>query len=132
MCQLFINADSDLWKSHTKSLRIDGVSTSIRIENFFWSTLEEIAARDRMSVNQLITKLYFEAIDAEHDLGNFTSFLRVCCARYLSLIAAGEISPSLEDELGTISAGEILQREKQRYDEHGKRVKNPLHLRRMN
>jgi len=35
MCQLFINADTTLWASHTKSLRIDGVVTSIRLENFF-------------------------------------------------------------------------------------------------
>ena len=115
MCQLFIHGDSELWKSRTKSLRIDGMSTSIRIENFFWSTLEEIAARDRMTVNQLIAKLYYESIDAEHDLGNFTSFLRVCCARYLSLINMGEISSSLADELGNIAADEILERERTHY-----------------
>lgn len=111
MCQLFIDVDSELWKSRTKSLRIDGMSTSIRIENFFWNTLEEIAGRDRMTVNQLITKLYYESIDAEHDLGNFTSFLRVCCARYLSLIGMGEISSSLAEELGNVAAHDILKRE---------------------
>ncbi|MCG8636810.1 MAG: ribbon-helix-helix domain-containing protein [Desulfobacterales bacterium] len=115
MCRLFINADSELWKSRTRSLRIDGVSTSIRIENFFWSTLKEIAARDRMTVSQLITRLYYESIDAEHDLGNFTSFLRVCCARYLSLISAGEISHALDEELGNIAADGILERERIRY-----------------
>lgn len=117
MCQLFIQADSNLWKSRTKSLRIEGMSTSIRIENFFWSTLEEIAARDQMTVNQLITKLYHESIDAEHDLGNFTSFLRVCCARYHFLIGIGEISTSLHEELGTIQADEILQREQHHYSD---------------
>lgn len=117
MCQLFINTDSELWRSRTKSLRIDGMSTSIRIENFFWNTLEEIAARDRMTVNQLITKLYYESIDAEHDLGNFTSFLRVCCGRYLSLIGLGEISPSLADELSSVAASDILEREQNHYKE---------------
>jgi predicted DNA-binding ribbon-helix-helix protein len=124
MCQLFINADSELWKSRTKSLRIDGVSTSIRIENFFWSTLEEIAARDRMTVNQLITRLYYESIDAEHDLGNFTSFLRVCCARYHSLIGKGEISSSLEEELGNLAADGILEREKAHYHDRDKLLKS--------
>ncbi|SMP82498.1 Predicted DNA-binding protein, contains Ribbon-helix-helix (RHH) domain [Desulfonatronum zhilinae] len=122
MCQLFINANSDLWKSQTKSLRIDGVSTSIRIENFFWSTLEEIATRDRMTVNQLITRLYFESIDADHDLGNFTSFLRVCCARYLALMAAGELSPALSEELSSVASAEILERESARWIERGKLV----------
>lgn len=114
MCQLFIGADSDLWVSRTKSLRIDGVATSIRIENFFWATLEEIAYRDRMTVNQLITKLYHESIDAEHDVGNFTSFLRVCCARYHALMAAGDVPVSLQDALGDLAASDILARERGR------------------
>ncbi len=127
MCQLFINADSELWKSRTKSLRIDGVSTSIRIENFFWSTLKEIAVRDRMTVSQLITKLYYESIDAEHDLGNFTSFLRVCCARYLSLIGAGEISASLDEELNDIVADDILERERTHYHDRERLLKSVPH-----
>jgi predicted DNA-binding ribbon-helix-helix protein len=92
MCQLFIEAESERWLSRTKSLRIEGVVTSIRLENFFWDVLAEIGFRDEMTVNQLITKLYFESREAELDLSNFTSFLRVCCARYLSLVADGELS----------------------------------------
>jgi len=114
MCQLFIGADSTQWSSRTKSLRIDGVATSIRIEEFFWSTLEEIALRDGMTVNQLITKLYFESIDADHDLGNFTSFLRVCCSRYLALMAAGEVSRDIRQPLSDVDSNGILQREARR------------------
>lgn len=114
MCQLFINADAENWISRSKSLRIDGVATSIRIENFFWNLLGEIAQRDRMTVNQLITKLYHESIDADHDLGNFTSFLRVCCARYLALIAEGEIDRNAAKPLAEIDAAGILQRESDR------------------
>ena len=114
MCQLFIGADSELWNSRAKSLRIDGVATSIRMENFFWETLDEIALRDGMTVNQLITKLYHESIDAEHDLGNFTSFLRVCCGRYHALLAAGDVPASTDVALGTIAAADILAREKDR------------------
>ena len=39
MCELFIDSDVDKWISRTKSLRIDGVATSIRMENFFWAVL---------------------------------------------------------------------------------------------
>ena len=112
MCQLFINADSNLWTSRTKSLRIDGVVTSIRLEEFFWETLEEMAHRDDMTVNQMITKLYLESLDADHDLGNFTSFLRVCCSRYLSLIADGELVRDENTPLGSVEAGAILEKEK--------------------
>ncbi|WP_419797073.1 MAG: ribbon-helix-helix domain-containing protein [Terasakiella sp.] len=114
MCELFIGAKSDLWVSQSKSLRIDGVATSIRMENFFWQTLSEIAYRDSMTVNQLITKLYHESIDAEHDLGNFTSFLRVCCGRYYALLSAGDLSASLDEGLGNVDAPAILGREGQR------------------
>lgn len=112
MCKLFIGADADMWVSRTKSLRIDGVVTSIRIENFFWAILEEIAQRDRMTVNQLITRLYFESIDADHDLGNFTSFLRVCCGRYLALATRGELSRDDTTSIAALDATNILARER--------------------
>ena len=111
MCQLFIEADQHLWKSRTKSLRIDGVVTSIRLEDFFWDTLEEIAFRDDMTVNQLITRLYFESMDADHDLGNFTSFLRVCCSRYLSLAADGSLIRGEITPIAELNASELLQQE---------------------
>ncbi|WP_158968780.1 ribbon-helix-helix domain-containing protein [Paraglaciecola sp. L3A3] len=111
MCQLFINADSNLWSSKTKSLRIQGVVTSIRLEVFFWNILEELAFRDQMTVNQAITKLYLESLDADHDIGNFTSFLRVCCSRYLSLMADGDISRQVESPLSDVDAQHIIEQE---------------------
>lgn len=114
MCELFIGSEGDKWVSRTKSLRIDGVATSIRMENFFWAILSEIAVRDHMTTNQLITKLYLEAMDADHDLGNFTSFLRVCAGRYLSLIADDEIERDDQTELSNVDAKALLKREAER------------------
>ena len=111
MCQLFISADDSLWSSKTKSLRIQGVVTSIRLEVFFWDILEELSFRDQMTVNQTITKLYLESLDADHDIGNFTSFLRVCCSRYLSLIADGDLSRETRLPLEKVDAKNIIQRE---------------------
>jgi predicted DNA-binding ribbon-helix-helix protein len=112
MCGLFIEANDGLWSSSTKSVRIEGVVTSIRLESFFWMILEEISARDDLSVAQLLTKLYLEAIDADHDIGNFTSFLRVCCSRYLSLIADGHITRGASMPLADIEAAPMLNLEK--------------------
>jgi len=111
MCQLFISADDSLWSSKTKSLRIQGVVTSIRLEVFFWDILEELSFRDQMTVNQLITKLYLESLDADHDIGNFTSFLRVCCSRYLSLIADGDLFRETALPLEKVNAKNIIERE---------------------
>ena len=112
MCKLFIGADPNLWVSSTHSLRIDGMVTSVRLENYFWNVLEEIARRDDMNVPRMITRLYHESIDAGHDLGNFTSFLRVCAIRYLALQLSGEIPPSLDVPIGSLNAEQICANER--------------------
>lgn len=110
MCKLFINADPELWVSRTHSLRIDGMVTSVRMENTFWQVLGEIAERDGMHLPQMITKLYHESIDAGHDLGNFTSFLRVCAMRYLALQLSGDIPRDTRVPIATLNADDILSR----------------------
>ena len=91
MCEIFVKADPALYASRARSIRLHGAVTSIRLENLFWQVLEEIAARDAMSTGQLITKLYDELIASRGEVDNFTSFLRVCCLRYLSLMVDGAI-----------------------------------------
>ncbi|MEA2117244.1 ribbon-helix-helix domain-containing protein [Halovibrio sp. HP20-50] len=120
MCKLFIQADPELWRSATHSLRIDGMVTSVRMENYFWHILEEIAQRDGMNTAQMITRLYHESIDAGHDLGNFTSFLRVCALRYQALQLSGEIPAHQDVPIATLDAEQILVRE-------GSNRRDPLH-----
>lgn len=91
MCEIFVKADPHLYAGRARSIRLHGAVTSIRLENLFWSVLEEIAARDAMTTSQLITKLYDELVEYRGAIDNFTSFLRVCCLRYLSLMAEGTI-----------------------------------------
>jgi len=91
MCKIFISADPDLYRSRSRSLRLHGVATSIRLENLFWQVLKEIGARDGLGVAQLITRLYDELAEANGDCANFSSFLRVCCGRYLALQLSGRI-----------------------------------------
>ena len=109
MCRLFIVANSHLWESQTRSIRMDGMVTSVRLETMFWTVLEEIAAKDDMNVPQLLHQLYNESIDEGHDLGNFTSFLRVCCLRYIDLQLKGLLAPRGEENL--LSTNEILSLE---------------------
>ncbi|MEN5299108.1 ribbon-helix-helix domain-containing protein [Brucella sp. TWI559] len=115
MCRLFIGADALLWQSVTRSLRIDGVVTSVRLENFFWSALEEIAGRDEMSVSRLLGKLYEESRTEGHDLDNFASFLRVCCGRYLALQVNDLVPIDKSTAISTLDADAILLREQQTY-----------------
>jgi predicted DNA-binding ribbon-helix-helix protein len=84
MCELYVKADPILYESRSRSLRIRGVVTTLRLENQFWDILAEIAATDGMSTNQLIAKLYDEVMDYRGEVVNFASFLRVSCTRFLA------------------------------------------------
>jgi predicted DNA-binding ribbon-helix-helix protein len=86
MCGVYINADPILYESRTRSLRIHGVITTVRLENLFWDVLQEIAGRENLTTSQFAVKLYDELIALRGEVPtNFASFLRVCCLRYLSM-----------------------------------------------
>lgn len=114
MCRIFIGADPALYRAQTRSLRLHRVSTSIRLEAMFWQVLEEIGARDGMTVNQLIAKLYDELAETGADLSNFASFLRVCCTRYLALTASGHIPADLSVPIRDLDADFVLAGERTR------------------
>jgi predicted DNA-binding ribbon-helix-helix protein len=113
MCKIFIGADPDLYRSRSRSLRLHGVATSIRLENLFWQVLKEIGARDGLNVAQLITRLYDELTEASGDCANFSSFLRVCCGRYLTLQLSGRIPVDLAIPIRSLDADWVLAVEQQ-------------------
>ena len=56
MCHLFSHQPQRNYESQTRSLRIGGHCTSIRLEMSFWDTLEEIAAKEGMSVAKFVPR----------------------------------------------------------------------------
>jgi predicted DNA-binding ribbon-helix-helix protein len=108
MCKIFISADPASYESRTRSVRLHGVVTSIRLENLHWSVLAEIAGRDGMSVAQLIEKLYDELVAERGAVGNFSSFLRVCALRYENLIAHGLIPRDAAIPIRSLDADRVL------------------------
>ena len=79
MCHLFAHQPQRDYESQTRSLRIGGHCTSIRLEMAFWDTLEEIAARESMSLGKFLTALYNEVLDHHGEVNNFASLLRCSC-----------------------------------------------------
>lgn len=71
-------------EKQTRSLRIGGHCTSIRLEKSFWETLEEIAANEDMSLAKLLTTLHNEVLDHHGEVKNFASLLRCACLVYRS------------------------------------------------
>ena len=83
MCNLFVSQDTRSYQAETRALRLHGYSTSIRLEAAFWTTLEEIAAKEQLSLARFVTVLYDEIVEKIGDVQNFSSFLRVTCLHYL-------------------------------------------------
>jgi predicted DNA-binding ribbon-helix-helix protein len=83
MCEFFVKADPILYESRSRTVRIHGVLTSIRLENLVWDTLAEMAADEGRTTNALIAQFHDEILAHRGDVQNFSSFLRVTCLRYL-------------------------------------------------
>jgi predicted DNA-binding ribbon-helix-helix protein len=84
MCQLFARQPQRDYESQTRSLRIGGHCTSIRLEMSFWDTLEEIAGKEGLSLPKFLTKLHTEVLDHHGEVNNFASLLRCSCLIYRS------------------------------------------------
>ena len=109
MCEIFVSANPSSYASKTRSVRLHGVVTSIRIENLYWDVLQEIGQRDAMSVVQLIEKLYDELVAHRGEAGNFSSFLRVSALRYMALQAQQRIPMDLNIPIRSLDASQVLR-----------------------
>lgn len=84
MCSLFAHQPQRNYETQTRSLRIGGHCTSIRLELAFWDTLEKIAAGESVSLAKFLTTLHDEVLEHHGEVKNFTSLLRCCCLVYRS------------------------------------------------
>ncbi len=92
MCRMFAHQPQDNYAYQTRSVRIGGHSTSIRLENVFWVILEEIAAKEGNSVAKFITTLHDEVLNHHGDVHNVASLLRCSCMLYISSSAVPQHS----------------------------------------
>ena len=83
MGRLFAHHDPSNYAFETRSLRIAGHSTSVRLETPFWTMLEEMAASEGMSLGKFLTKLSDEVLELHGSAHNFASLLRCSCLIYL-------------------------------------------------
>ncbi len=83
MCEIFAGQDPRSYDGITRSMRLNGQSTSIRLEAAFWTTLESIAAEQGMTVSQFIGTLHSEVLELHGEARNFTSLLRCACLLYM-------------------------------------------------
>ncbi len=84
MCRMFAQQPPQLYAYQTRSIRIGGHGTSIRLETIFWDILEEIAAKEGSSVAKFITTLHDEVLMQHGEIHNVASLLRCSCLVYVS------------------------------------------------
>lgn len=83
MCNIYVGASKESYECTSRSVRIHGAVTSIRLENEFWEILDEMARNEDTSTPGFINTLYNELMESHEKVVNFTSFLRVACSIYL-------------------------------------------------
>jgi len=79
MCHMFADKNPDNYQYSTRSVRLNGQSTSIRLENLFWEVLREMASIEEKSVSRFISILHSEVMGTHSEIVNFTSLLRCAC-----------------------------------------------------
>lgn len=83
MCDLYASTDPAQYEAVTRSMRLHGLVTSVRLERRFWMILDELAAKEQLSTPQFVSTLYDEVQARQGQVDNFASLLRVVCTTYL-------------------------------------------------
>ncbi len=88
MCQVFAGQEPERYASETRRLRLNGQSTSIRLENAFWAILDEISASEGVTTPSFLSTLHTEVLQLRGEPSNFTSLLRCACLKFIELSPA--------------------------------------------
>ncbi len=79
MCHLFASQPPTSYAFETRSIRMNGQSTSVRLEKVFWTILEALSRREGLTVPRFISTLHSEILILHGEAPNFTSHLRCIC-----------------------------------------------------
>ncbi|MCT4534452.1 ribbon-helix-helix domain-containing protein [Halodesulfovibrio sp.] len=85
MCRIYASTPQEEYVQKTRSIRINGVVTSIRLEMRFWHIIERMSEREGLTVGAFLSTLYNEAIGYGCEVNNFASLLRVACITSLEV-----------------------------------------------
>ena len=83
MCRMFAGQDPDRYQYVTRRLRLNGQSTSIRLERAFWGIVDQMADKDGTTTPAFLSKLHSEVLQQHGEASNFTSLLRCACTIHL-------------------------------------------------
>jgi predicted DNA-binding ribbon-helix-helix protein len=87
LCHIFAGQDPARYEPETRRLRLNGQSTSLRLEAGFWSILDTIAANEGLTTPAFISRLHDEVLQMRGEAPNFSSLLRCTCLVWLEQVA---------------------------------------------
>lgn len=90
MCQIFAGQEPERYSGETRSVRLGGHVTSVRLENAYWEILEEVSAAQDMTLAKFLTTLHDEVLDLRGEVQNFASLLRCACLTYVEEVRGDE------------------------------------------
>lgn len=105
MCKIYSSTPPADYAYVTKSVRLNGAVTSIRLEQRFWSILAKLAEGEGATMGKFLSSLYDEALSTQGRVDNFASLLRVACTTYLgsdAVLHGGD--PAESDGMNAIEA----------------------------
>ena len=77
------NFNMDLARPHSRSVRLNGLATCLRLEEVYWTILAEIARVNSCSVNAVLSYVDREVHLRHGGVKNFSGLIRVVCVAHL-------------------------------------------------
>ncbi|MBI3453965.1 MAG: sulfurtransferase TusA family protein [Rhodospirillales bacterium] len=96
LARLFALCDSEQQREYLpekRSFRIQGHSTTIRLERAFWTVLEDLAKEENNTVTGVVARLAEHCQQANDR--NLASCLRVLCLKYINVFSDGRADPGV-------------------------------------
>lgn len=106
MCRIYLGVTASSYEPVTRSLRLNGPVTSIRLEARFWAILDEMAAAEGVTTPRFVATLHDEVLELRGEVRNFASLLRVACTVYLERRAAD--GPAAAPKAATRGSSELI------------------------
>jgi predicted DNA-binding ribbon-helix-helix protein len=83
-----------LARPHSKSVRLNGLATCLRLEEVYWNILADIARSNSCSVNAILSYVDREVHLRHGGVKNFSGLIRVVCVAHLLKTESMALSPA--------------------------------------
>lgn len=93
MCRIYAGQNPSRYELVTRRLRLNGQSTSVRLEASFWQILDEVALHEGLTTPAFVSKLHAEVLELHGEPANFSSVLR--CTALVYMETAGSATTKL-------------------------------------